>query len=71
MCKIASLSDFDYTHDATKDRDVSRIDEIKFTFNFKYLGAIGKDDITGLIQPRNSVSEKQRPNDDRHSHQDH
>ena len=39
---------FDYTHDATKDRDVSRGDEIKFTFNFKYLGAIGKDDITGL-----------------------
>ena len=38
----------DYTHDATKDRDVSRGDEIKFTFNFKYLGAIGKDDITGL-----------------------
>ena len=39
---------FDYKHDATKDRDVSRGDEIKFTINFKYLGAIGKDDITGL-----------------------
>ena len=39
----------DYTHDATKDRDVSRIDEIKFTFNFKYLGAIGKDDVIGLM----------------------
>ncbi len=39
---------FDYAHDATKDRDVSRGDEIKFTINFKYLGAIGKDDITGL-----------------------
>ena len=39
----------DYAHDATKDRDVSRIDEIKFTFTFKYLGEIGKDDVTGLI----------------------
>ena len=39
---------FDYTHDATKDRDVSRGDEIIFTINFKYLGAIGKDDSTGL-----------------------
>jgi LPS-assembly protein len=37
---------FDYSHDATKDRDVSRVDEIKFTFNFKYLGAIGKDDVS-------------------------
>ncbi len=33
----------DYSHDATKDRDISRSDEIKFTFSFKYLGAIGKD----------------------------
>ncbi len=33
----------DYSRDATKDRDVSRSDEIKFTFGFKYLGAIGKD----------------------------
>ncbi len=38
----------DYTHDATKDRDVSRGDEIKFTFSFKYLGDISGDDITGM-----------------------
>jgi len=37
---------FDYTHDATNDRDVSGVDEIKFTFSFKYLGAISKDDVT-------------------------
>ncbi len=35
----------DYSHDATKDRDVSRVDEIKFTFAFKYLGSITQDDI--------------------------
>ena len=39
---------FDYSHDATKDRDVSRMDEIKFTFNFKYLGAIGRDDLSSF-----------------------
>ena len=42
----------DYTRDANKDRDVSRGDEIKFTFHFKYLGAIGKDDITGLTRTK-------------------
>jgi LPS-assembly protein len=35
----------DYSHDATKDRDISRADEIKFTFAFKYLGSITQDDI--------------------------
>ena len=44
---------FDYSHDATKDRDVSRMDEIKFTFNFKYLGAIGKDDVSKFSSSSN------------------
>ena len=44
---------FDYSQDATKDRDVSRMDEIKFTFNFKYLGAIGKDDVSKFSSSSN------------------
>ena len=44
---------FDYSRDATKDRDVSRMDEIKFTFNFKYLGAIGKDDVSKFLSSSN------------------
>ncbi len=36
---------FDYTRDPTKDRDISRSDEIKFTLNFKYLGSLAQDDL--------------------------
>lgn len=38
----------DYSRDATKDRDISRGDEFKLTFNFKYLGSIGNDAVTNL-----------------------
>lgn len=36
----------DYSRDPNKDRDIKRNDEIKFTLNFKYLGALKQDDLS-------------------------
>ncbi len=33
----------DYSRDPNKDRDIARNDEVKFTLNFKYLGALAPD----------------------------
>jgi len=35
----------DYSRDPNKDRDIRRNDEIKFTLNFKYLGALSPDNL--------------------------